>query len=172
MNTYYLSFILSGIPGHIICGTTQDECARLQDVLTSPDHKPFFWFSANNNRDVIINLNHIQAVRVLRDISQLKYRPNSSAEDDIVISLANNERALQIYSDAPAEVYTFFKVLELGSDRVKFTGFTGRDGALIANTNEITVASAPSSMLNEGKRIIRAGRSPRSDQFPPCFQGL
>lgn len=148
--------IFKGINEPLIIDVRKDEYERIKTNLDSPDfdldNRVFFNCSSLDGKLYSINLKHLQFIHFLWDpvgagSDRLRY------EGPIQICLLNQKNLIEADSDAPGEIYDFFKELE-SDDGYSFKGFTDMDGELLYfQANEIVYASTPEDLYEEGSEI-------------------
>lgn len=83
----------------------------------------------------------------------IEFKPKDVQDQDIIISLKNNERPIIAFSESSEQLFGFFQDMASESSAAKYLGFVDEDGSLLRiNTQEILITSAPSHLINEGRR--------------------
>jgi hypothetical protein len=106
----------------------------------------FFWFECLDGRSVIMNLNEVQATRLLWDAA---FAPSDLLrhEGGLTVKLRGRAELLEAFPDDHEQVAGFFELLEMGSaSSARFTDEDGED--VLIRPAEIVWATYPADRLN------------------------
>ena len=157
--TYHIRFLLKNQADDLIVEVRKSEADRLTERLATGAvmRTGFFWFETVDGRSIALNLEDVQAVRFLWDMTSL---PSDTVRYDGQLSIYLRGRATPI-EDSTAHieaVYDLFTNLEYGPETVPYPSIVDEDGELIYfDAREVVMVIAPIHMLQEaGRRIARA----------------
>lgn len=157
--THYIRFLIKDQADLIVEVRKREAdrlAKRLHDAVGESAREGFFWFDSVDGRSIAINLQDVQAVRLLWDLAELP--PDTKRHDD-QLSVYLRGRAVPI-EDNPEnfdDVYDLFTNLEFGPETVIYPKLIDEDGEPIYfDAREIVMVVAPTEMLQEaGRRIAR-----------------
>lgn len=156
--TYHIRFLIRNKTDDLIVEVRKQVADRLEDCFrnaTGIEEGPgFFWFDSVDGRSIAINLEDVQAVRLLWDFAE---SPPDTARYDgqFSVYLRGQESPIQDNPDTFDDVYDLFTNLEFGSGTVPFPSIIDEDGEPVYfNAREIVMVVAPSDLLQEAARRI------------------
>jgi len=159
--TFVLKLYLASVEEPMFIKLRKKEKERFNSTLSicgmdGDASATFFVCDTIDGKCVAVNMAQIQAVNIL-------WEPTTCYEDlmhydgPIKIIIKNRKEVMESYTDNPDELYEFYTILDLGPHEVgTFAGFTDMDGELLQlNMHELVYIEAPSSLTDEGWRMIK-----------------
>ena len=152
VEAYSVVFLMSGLEDDLVCEVFDEDHARLRRVLFEAERADigFFTFGCVNGTSIAINMAHVQAVRLVSDLTHLACS-ESPAPASVRVCLRGRE-PLDLRSQSMASVFDFFLDLESGHEGFPYPRFDDmEDSPWTFLASEIVWASTPSHFLEEGE---------------------
>lgn len=135
----------------LIFEVAAEESERLRLRLAAADEKDvrgFHWFNTADDRSVVINLDRLQAVRFLWDVTPTRPDPQP-ASSEIRIKLIGKEPVVEDYTEDPEDIYDLFTHLE--SDLSPWPSFLDMDGEMMfLRADQVEWIIAPKHVIEQG----------------------
>lgn len=154
--THHIRFLIRNQADDLIVQVREPDADRLVERL-GPDvgevtREGFFWFSTVDGRSIVINLEDVQAVRVLWDATTLP--PDTLRHSgEIAIYLRGRATPIEDNTDDLVSLYDLFTNLEFGPGTMPYPFLVDEDGEPIyLNAREVVMVIAPTHSLQEGGR--------------------
>lgn len=154
--SYLLLFKVRGYKEDLLFEVRRGTSERLRMVLGDREWKKpgFFHFDTVDGRTVAINLELVQAVRYLWEVTELP--PDETRHDGLVlIHFRDSEEPLSAYTHSPEQLFDAFRALEDVPNGEGFPSFEDEDGEILQiNAHEVVWIVAPTHLVDEGSDEI------------------
>ena len=156
--THHIRFLIRNQTDDLIVEVRKQVADRLASRLDANEGEVtragFFWFDTVDGRSIVLNLQDVQAVRLVWDIAT---HPSDTVRysGELCIHLRGRVAPIEDSTENLESLYDLFTNLEYGPETVPYPCLIDEDGEPIyLNAREVVMVIAPAHLLQEAGREI------------------